>query len=105
MSEGTKSFLHGFVCLDGENAFLCTFIVQKSLIIKAFFEFSASECMHLCLCVCGPACEFVWVTPGPRLELWSHSRGPMSATHCTDLGTPHLCACGVCGDSAVGLMV
>lgn len=106
MSEGTKSVLHGFVRLDGGNAFLCTFIVHESLILKAFFGiFCLRIHAYMSLCVCGPACEFVWVTPGPRLELWSHSRGPMSATHCTDLGTAHLCACGVCGDSAVGLMV
>lgn len=56
--------------------------------------------MHLdCVCVC------VWVTPGPRPELWSHTRGLRSATHYTDLTAAHLCACGVCWDSAVGLMV
>lgn len=40
--------------------------------------------MHLWVCV--------WLTPGPRPELWSHTRGLKSATHCTDLGTARLCA-------------
>lgn len=71
------------------------FIVHNSSIIKAFLNYLPQNSC-ICECVCGRACEPVWVTPGPRLELWSHSRGPESATHCTDLRAAHLCACGVC---------
>lgn len=79
-----------------ERTVFVHFHSTKKFAYKRILEFSASEFMHLCFCVCGRACELAWITPGPGLKLWSHSRGPKSATHCTDLGAAHLCACGVC---------
>lgn len=76
---------------------------QKIDYKSAFWRISLP--WNSCLSVCGCARELALVTPGPRLELWSHSRGPRTATRCTDLSAAHLCACGVCGDSAAGLMV
>lgn len=45
------------------------------------------------------------VTPGPGPKLWSHSRGPERATHCTDLSSAHLCACGACWGFCSGVNV
>lgn len=75
---------------------MCTLTAHNSLIIKAFLNRLPQKSICVCVFFCGRARELAWVIPGPRLELWSHSRGPKSATLCTDLCAAHLCACGVC---------
>lgn len=59
-------------------------------------SFRNSLVQNRCICACSCAHMLIRVTPGPGPQLWSHSRGPERATHCTDLSSAHLCACGAC---------